>query len=726
MKDLISNQICRIIRTCGLPKGQTYQIVNEIDKWYNKSGAEWTVRRLKAIKQIYLHRLAGTSYEAPWISVHRDGTPKGPLSLIFKCKKPHKVLSMLTVYNAFKARTVTEGQWSKFGNSVSQDDVTRTTATGGDFLKMLSQHFQDQWIENPSGSPIYFSPHLDAFWHPVKISTRHDMAYGQLEPFEAYFGKIPKGEFITMDKLYDRKIRIPDISTDCSRSIPMDGAAIAVGVNHPYAAWYINNYGETLPDHILNMGMAIKPGCEEYGDVSLKHVGRIGFIQEPGYKLRAVANPLPIFQILLSRLGKNLYEVLRTRYAENDCTFDQNRGVNDTINFLNEGNEVMTLDLSDATNNFPLMLTLQWLSELGDDIAFKGDLELFALVSRGDWALPPNPAKLPSIRWNVGQPLGLYPSFAAFAISHHRLVELAEPKFYRILGDDIVIDVDAGKRLKSLYKCIGVPLSEDKCFTSDRMCEFAGKVLYKTNHVEPILQPKWRELSDRNFVILRRNLGRGVNRYLRSRQLKVVKVLEHLLTEHNSDFGLKDIRSLKTASEYQLSSDIAMALSQEDLETRSSPASRALKELKTHILIESVRTVHGMFEQIVPETTLKCGNSEETLLERVGVNTADFPENKAPSSWAQTHTDGGGDPRGATTLDVLERKIEINEISSKIDGLVDRDKQVKAQLAELLEMDLPTRKPIEGTSVPHKYDKDDEISRPDDDQQEEESSYRRP
>jgi hypothetical protein len=51
-----------------------------------------------------------------------------------------------------------------------------------------------------------------------------------------------------------------------------------------------------------------------------------------------------------------------------------------------------------------------------------------------------------NVRWRTGQPLGMYSSWAIFALTHHMVIEYCanlkgSPSFrdYSVLGDDVVI-----------------------------------------------------------------------------------------------------------------------------------------------------------------------------------------------------------------------------------------------------------------------------------------------
>jgi len=248
------------------------------------------------------------------------------------------------------------------------------------------------------------------------------------------------------------------------------------------------------------------------------HVGKIGLIQEPGYKLRAVANPNRVYQMALEPLGDCLYDTIRN--FEWDCTHDQSRGIPKIQKHLQDSKTAHCVDLTGATDYFPLSLQVDVMRSFIMDPDRL--IDLFVDLSRGPWLMGDN-----VVQWKKGQPLGLFPSFAAFALTHGLLLYYLngyrhEDAFF-VLGDDVVILDD---RLFLSYiealKVLGCPISEAKSLNSSHLAEFAGKIIYP-NQVVP--QLKWRQFSDDSFVDCLRLLGMRGLRLLRPRQRKVVKAI---------------------------------------------------------------------------------------------------------------------------------------------------------------------------------------------------------
>jgi hypothetical protein len=250
-------------------------------------------------------------------------------------------------------------------------------------------------------------------------------------------------------------------------------------------------------------------------------VGKIGLIQEPGYKLRAVANPNRVYQIALKPLGDAIYKAVQQ--LPWDCTFDQSKAIPVVQQHLQAESRCYCIDLSGATDYFPLSLQLDLLHVLFPNMS--DHIDLFQDLSRSSWIMGDT-----TIKWTKGQPLGLYPSFGSFALTHGMLLYYLNAythnnEFY-VLGDDVIILKDslAAKYLEIL-KLIGCPISEAKSITSRNIAEFAGKIISKDN-IEP--QLKWRHMSDDNFIDIIKLLGMRAMRLLRPQQRKVVKAIHDI------------------------------------------------------------------------------------------------------------------------------------------------------------------------------------------------------
>lgn len=659
MKHSVANTTCIGIRACGLPKNVSRDTIDLVVKWVKSSGEEWTVSRLKELKTAYVRMLAGTPYQPEWISFHSNGLPKGPWKAIFKCKKPHKVLSALMVYTGFKAKTVTMKQFRKFDGS----------AYMADYPAAWNVEYKSAFTQSDLES-------LTGFTRCSAKQVRHRN----------------HDRFVSISTFLLKKIRVPSFSGKGSsvKTEELSMQALVNSMSHPLFQYWISQRKDVPSeyDEAFKSSPLVGNPILRFGH--FMPVGRVSFLQEPGYKLRAVFNPLPCFQLALSDMGSKLFNYLKS--IPEDCTFDQDKGAADVAQALRDGIKLSTLDLSDATNSFPLEVTMFILDKMNNRLCLDpADLQLFEVLSRAPWRYPKNPEGKALCYLNRGQPLGLYPSFAAFALSHHCIVRACNPSFYRILGDDIVIDSDTAKLLRESYQRLGVKLSEQKCFDSDRLAEFAGKVIVDNKFYH---QPKHKQLSDRNFVDVVKHLP-GFKKFALPRQRRVLDVLNKVHVK-DSPYGLArryvDIPERPLVASYMYSQIVAEVLQGGALEDKvySSPHKKLQSRLGVRIHLRRIREVHknaysGTEVEVEEEVTIYGDRNgmEARILETAGVLTVE--SDCAIQGWVLDDRIPGGDPRPESKAWQLLRKPVARFLQEQESKILDEhvgDKQISKDLEQ--------------------------------------------
>ena len=607
-KNIHKRNVISRLQVFGLSKEQSVQVAQLTNKWVTANGLEWTVSRLKQLKVAYIHKIAGyeTPFQvAPWVS-HKSGYPKGPFGAIFRLKNPQKALGALMSYSDYMHDNASPSQIKKFTEAVSGAD--------------LSSQIQ------------------------ITLSEQFNKAVHSL-------GSLPRGKFQNLSRWSERNVRVPDISY--RESSPYDPVVVGTTMDlevikrtcsHPIALTFLEKCVDDLPDTYYRMYSSSCLNPEDFDGLE-GTVGKIGFIQEPGLKLRTVANPFPIFQVLLSRLGSSLYSLLTG--IEEDSTFDQDKSVLQVQDQLKNGRKLMSIDLSSATDRFPLHFTMSVLRTLGCD---ENDLSLFEDVSRSNWILPGGK----TIKWETGQPLGVFPSFAAFALSHHALVRMVSPDFYRILGDDMIIDYEAGMRLRQLYKSLDLPISEDKSLVSDILGEFGGRLI-TSNYI--LTQPKWRAISDRSFIDLLRGLGpKGVN-LLQPRQRKMARLLAEI-PEEVCPYGLgwnPEGKSFNTrVTENQETINLLSTLELQNIESGDAKRSYMLGQ---KIVLDYGSDFHLPLKSTTDSET-QIGSLEERMFQTFGITNIDVLDRILPG-WTMSSVPDVSDPRGYSTLQHLERMLLV-------------------------------------------------------------------
>jgi len=102
-----------------------------------------------------------------------------------------------------------------------------------------------------------------------------------------------------------------------------------------------------------------------------------------------------------------------------------------------------------------------------------------------------------NVRYKVGQPMGLYTSWAAFALTHHALIQYLANlkgfksfKSYAVLGDDVVIWNDQVALIyRETMERIGVKINLTKSLVSEEnhvRIEFAKRIFYNGMEYSPL------------------------------------------------------------------------------------------------------------------------------------------------------------------------------------------------------------------------------------------------
>lgn len=479
----------------GIPHCYINQYLDIVQQWVMCNGIEWTIQRLKSLKVDLFRRKAGLS-PLTWIRKNRKGDVAGPIGSLFRWADKSErnfriVVQVLMLYTFWVYDRATPKQIQKFSSAVhavptpiSQSLLTRVSTVARSF----------------SGKrPLSTPPPL--LTYDGSSSKKAPRLFGQK----------------SVPQTYDIMEELHYFNTDAGRFLykkyPDIFGPLLLGF--PDRRKYLSNLREDMQQPELP-------------------VGKIAFIQEPGGKLRSVASPFRIFQWALKPLGDLLYQVARRMPW--DCTHDQSAASKPIRNALEKGITVHSVDLSSATDLFPLEMQVEVLRSLVLPES-QCHVDLWVDLCRGTWKAPENLGK---ISWTKGQPLGMYPSFAAFTVTHGCLLRSLQKgawnEAFYVVGDDVVIlDNELALRYIEVLDSIGCPYSADKTLASNRIAEFAGKVLTSQGEYP---QMKWRELSDDNFLDLCRALGKRSRLLLRKRQQHVFDAVAHIMEPFGLNFSL--------------------------------------------------------------------------------------------------------------------------------------------------------------------------------------------
>lgn len=490
-------------RVIGVPTEISKPLTQLIFNWCEGSGIEWTIRRLKDIKLDFLRKKAGLPKSSVWIKSGKDGKFFGGAfgsleTWSFRSSANfRKSIAFLNSYTVFFAKKVTPSQARKFVDGVTAHRVTPPTDIDEAIDKgiQLSGVRTVRKLADPKPLVAY-SP---------SPSKRAPTPYGS----------VPESSGVIDSLMY------------------LDSNA---GVHHllKYFKFYKPMLKGLEPewDYLVRTYSAYGIRSNPEPVAGSLVVGRIGLIQEAGYKLRAIANPGRVFQRVLEPFGKALFRIVQT--LPWDCTFDQSKADLPISARLASNGMVHSVDLSGATDYFPLDLQERVLRTLFVDQTV---VDLFVEISQSEWSVPQElrdtmPSLGPTICWTKGQPLGLFPSFASFALTHGILLlgllgRRWDGEFF-VLGDDVVIlDDELYYKYRDALARLGCPVSEPKTISSTKLAEFRSVIFLDDG---PCFQFKWRRVSDNSFLDIVRD-----NPYIYSillpRQRNVVDKISGLPSE---------------------------------------------------------------------------------------------------------------------------------------------------------------------------------------------------
>ena len=487
--------IAKRLAVIGAPGHLIQPFAELVTKWVSCSGREWTIERLKSLKVDLIREHAGVPAQSSWIRKNQHGRYYGTIGSIFRWASGserafQKAVQVLMVYSMFTLEKVSKKQAEKFVSAVCNSEESTLTRA---FLRNFGRSVRTCF-------PL------------LSIDRRND---NSLLLFRGSPSK-----------------RLPGFSW--SSSTPQNVGAIA------QANYFYLQEHKALGRRFSGLYQPVLAGLKHHLDMIFDHDsdvvtpdrcygGNIAFIQEPGAKLRSVASPYLVHQMALKPLGDSIYRFVST--LPWDCTHNQSKPFDVVRDHLTKGSEITSIDLSNATDHFPLSVQLCALKSI---FSKQPDIDLFEVLSRSTWRSP-----LGNITWKKGQPLGLYPSFGTFTLTHGLLLwHLNGNQFnndFYVVGDDVIIlNPTLAGRYKEVLQQMGCPWSPSKSVVSNKLCEFAGKIITPT---KVIPQLKWREMSNDNFLDLCRMLGPRSRQLLSSRQKRVFDCVKHCLLPLGLNFS---------------------------------------------------------------------------------------------------------------------------------------------------------------------------------------------
>lgn len=462
------DRLCQHFRSLGVKAKDSARFSTLMNKWIESNGEEWTVKRMKSLSSALRQSQITGEYSIPegWATKKNykgDKIVKDGLIHRFLCANDNQQLFLANTF--FRSYTLimidgkpTKTQLEKFDTAV---------------FGLSEPNYDRELVKDISASSKkFFTTFVNKF--PKSPEDLYNVQYTPLVYVAPNEKTSPcyndEGDFHDLE-IYTSK-----------RSNPQTKSLYPLMAIEPLSRLWVK-FPKEVSETILGKGHTHIPPVKVRTSKDVP-AGTLGFIQEPGCKCRIVASPALSIQAIGEPLKRKLeYISSKVKWM---YTFDHQEGRLTTQDWLKKGKTVYAYDSSSFTDRFPVDLQLEVLRVMKD----------CALLSQFDYEVAVACSKLKFkseyhshlVQYTAGgQPQGWGPSFHLAALTHAivawkccRLTGQNPVETVSVIGDDINICHEATARHYADYMSrLGVDINLEKSVISNRVSEFAGKIITK-------------------------------------------------------------------------------------------------------------------------------------------------------------------------------------------------------------------------------------------------------
>jgi hypothetical protein len=517
MEKSIQNNLCKGLRACGVSKELTHQVMDIVIKWHDANGPEWTLKRIKDLRQWYESSLTGDPVPPEWFKHGEDNLPLGVWKSVFKLPIA-KALGVLSVGTVFYEKQPSPTQVRKFAKGLAGNGSTHDPQ---EFEQARKSLFDDIQFVTGNGKRQYIIP---------SVCWTTGSRIGQMPDLE-------------LPTVFDMNGSVP-VHNGRSRMHPKDSLGLAYKALEE--SW--DSVPQVTWDFLISQDkLDWLPVINEWRlELDGKHdecVGTIGVVQEPELKARFVANTNRITQKTLDPLKKVLEEC--TKRNPLSCIYDQNEGMEWVRKHLQEGTSLSGCDLTSASDLLNLESCMDLVEAVYGLRNIKGYLQYrdyYLEVSRSKWYAPFDNSE---VKWLQGSPMGTGPSifyldlangaciFAAYVAYCKDLKKQGKPvpsfgpkEAGRTIGDDAIVRTEIAPYYIKAIERLGGEVNKSKTLTSEKVAEFAGRVI--TPEAVYLKKVKYAEPSDNSFLAMIAQLGPQAKWLLSRDQYKIWNKLKEV------------------------------------------------------------------------------------------------------------------------------------------------------------------------------------------------------
>lgn len=193
-----------------------------------------------------------------------------------------------------------------------------------------------------------------------------------------------------------------------------------------------------------------------------------------------------------------------------DGAFSHNRVALLSKEATSLGRDIFCFDLSNATDRFPVKLQEDVLACIIDPET--AALWKSVLIDRDFQVSTNQGTSHPTVRYKVGQPMGILSSWAAFSLAHHAIIQYCAYRIgiypfrdYVVIGDDVAIFHEAvANEYRRILDSIDVPINISKSLFSKgkpSSAEIAKRVFLNGEEVSPIPPDIFKAVSEDSRIL---------------------------------------------------------------------------------------------------------------------------------------------------------------------------------------------------------------------------------
>lgn len=422
-------QVIKLATSIDLQQ-ESKRFFNQFDTWVKAEGKRSAVLRLKAIHHTVLNRSLGQVPPQYSFLATVRGFPRAVTYLEKYCTSPEGIQAVLSLLGYWR------GVRAPGIPDLTSISAGPTQEYSQDLEDLIADEIPDKWNFECDGlSPI---SHV----YSTRFGPNGKRLYTALHDLKAIDGDVKLNDAIS------NYLEITDNET-------------------------FSDYWEELRNSAeLD---EIEENCTH---------SRLSVKQELGGKDRVFAIVDYFTQCLLKPLHHHLSKILGT--IKEDGTFNQDKAAEEIKRWTAQNHELYSYDLTAATDRLPVRLQERVLSELSQSDEFGAAWK--DLMTNRSFTF----RRKTGIKYSVGQPMGAYSSWPAFALTHHLIVRAAAKEAgivkpqYRILGDDIVLLSKAlAESYSRMIKRLGVEISMTKSVTG-KVAEFAKRLFMQGREISGI------------------------------------------------------------------------------------------------------------------------------------------------------------------------------------------------------------------------------------------------